>query len=148
MFNVVAVKAATVTNFGFRFNGGDGNDNPYEVYTMNSFGDYKSNMFVAEKWTKVDSGNTQSGIEGAMTATFEAEIPAGQTQAFYIAGTNRGLIAQMVESRENSYQQDDNVQLMVGNGMFPGAAFSSAYGDSLYVNPSWVTVYYVIPGTA
>jgi hypothetical protein len=80
MFDVVAINKVSITKLGFQFNGGYGSSHPYEVYMLTSLG-------IHTPWTLLASGDALSEYpSGAFTASFVADIPAGQTRAFYIRG--------------------------------------------------------------
>jgi len=147
MFECVGLKDTTVTQFGFQFNGGIGRSHGYEVFKLNMPGSFAGHMFTPGAWSKVASGFALSNyLAGAITAEFEVHVLAGQTQAFYIRGTGRGLIS----SKTNGYgvyKSDENMKLMVGVGLPSGGAFSDGYGDDFYVNPNFITVHYITDRT-
>jgi hypothetical protein len=149
MFDVVATnKDLSVTKLGFQFNGGYGSSNPYEVYMLTSLGIHTpSNMFQPSLWTLLASGDVLSEDPGTFTASFVADIPAGQIRAFYIRGVSRGIVSQKSEASGDgygyAYKSDSNMELMAGRGLSSsGGAFSHGYGIDYYVNPNFVTVSY------
>jgi hypothetical protein len=145
MFDVVANNKVSVTKLGFQFNGGFGSSHPYEVYMLTSLGVHTpSNMFQPSLWTLLASGDVLSEffVPGTFTASFVADIPAGQTRAFYINGGPSGIVSQESESYGDAYKSDSNMELMVGRGLPTGGAFSEGYGTDYYVNPNFVTVSY------
>ena len=146
MFECVGRKDTTVTQFGFRFNGGYGLSPGYEVFKLNMPGSFAGHMFTPGAWSKVASGFALSNyLAGAITAEFEVHVLAGQTQAFYIRGTGRGLVSYKTNGYGGVYKSDENMKLMVGVGL--PSSFSDGYGDDYYVNPNFITVHYITDRT-
>ena len=141
MFECVGLKDTTVTQFGFQFNAGPGLSEGYEVFKLNMPGSFAGYMFTPGAWSKVASGFALSDSAGAITAEFEVHVLAGQTRAFYIQGTGRGLIS-AITNGYGVYKSDENMKLMVGNALPLGNAFRSGYGDDYYVKPNFITVHY------
>eukprot|EP00040_Diaphanoeca_grandis_P026122 m.145831 g.145831 ORF g.145831 m.145831 type:complete len:449 (-) comp30456_c0_seq1:689-2035(-) len=144
MFDVKALRDTTVTKLQFAFNGGFGSTQKYTLYALKDGGAHTpQNMFQKDLWKIVASGSTEfTTAAGATTSTFEVSIPAGTTEAFYIHGDSRGLIAQKHDGA-GIFIQDANIQIMVGRGLHSaGDPFSTGYGEGYYVNPNLVTVSY------
>jgi len=134
MFDVVAINDINVTSFDFMFIGCGSSTHTVQVYKRSSFGSHAPVTLNPAAWELI-SENVVSCSEFdsiSNTGRFNAFVPAGQSQAFYIQCVDNSIYGNWVGGMGNLLSADTNLELYVGSPLPPGNAFGSGYGSGTF----------------